>query len=959
MKYNVPLDLESDNSLKLINDLIRNNSRILEFGPANGRLTRYLSEKKQCVVDIVEIDSEAGMMAKRYAKIALVGPDEGNIENYKWAETLSGTQYDYIVFADVLEHLYNPKKVLKACVPFLKENGSILLSVPNIAHASVMLELLDNHFDYTRVGLLDDTHIRFVTYDTLKELLRNIGLITVYENATRVEAGSKAIINEIPITYRKFNHYDMEVIKDNEFGNCFQYIFEIKRYVDYKKKPVKRVKKLIDKHKVADITTTKYMQKLHYTLELNEKIQQINANLRATQLELDILKQSKSWKITRPLRYVGSKVRYLKNLLKKAPKNQNVTNEKDGPRPQNAGYYSLYQNNEALICEHNRATVKALAFYLPQYHTFPENDQWWGKGFTEWTNVKKGRPRFKTHYQPRVPHVDIGYYDLTMPDNLKQQAKLAKEHGIYGFCIYYYWFSGHRLMENPLDLLLQHPEIDLNYCLCWANENWTRTWDGLDKDILIQQNYTEQDRKSFITDLKKYLEDSRYIKLDGKPVVIVYNLGKIPDPVQTLKTWKSTAFQEGIGDISIWSVKSFSNLELNGELSTLVDRVVEFPPFFDNLQEIQGTSLYTKEVAENGHVFNYSDIVDKILSKRNYLFDKKEYKLYRAVMLGWDNSARRKNGYTVYGDFDLGKYYSWLKADIIETIMKYPPQERFVFINAWNEWGEGTYLEPDEKYGYASINATACAIQNKNLEFTVKKTAVVKSRIAVQVHAFYVDVIAEIINYTNNINEPFDLFITTDSMKKLLEMSTLLKNQSNAVNISVMIVENRGRDVMPFLLQMHDKIYSYTYFLHLHTKKSLHSSFGEQWRHDIFSKITGSQKRVNDIITAFDENNKLGMFYPSPFELIDQIDIGGDKIPFEILGQMISVPLDASVVNAFPVGDMFWGRTEAFKQLFDFPFEVYLFPCERQQIDGTIMHAIERAWVQIAEYNQFECVELS
>jgi lipopolysaccharide biosynthesis protein len=190
--------------------------------------------------------------------------------------------------------------------------------------------------------------------------------------------------------------------------------------------------------------------------------------------------------------------------------------------------------------------IKIITHYLPQYHTFKENEEWWGKGFTEWTNTRVCTPRFSGHYQPRIPHGDIGYYDLNNIETLRNQVKLAKKHGIYGFCFYYYWFSGKRLMEKPVDMLLEHPEIDIPFCLCWANENWTRAWDGQYSQVLISQKYSEKDDFNFISDMKKYIDDSRYIKIDGKPLIIVYNPGHIPNCEKSFKKWRERARELGI-----------------------------------------------------------------------------------------------------------------------------------------------------------------------------------------------------------------------------------------------------------------------------------------------------------------------------------------------------------------------------------------------------------------------------
>ena len=405
---------------------------------------------------------------------------------------------------------------------------------------------------------------------------------------------------------------------------------------------------------------------------------------------------------------IGVAAKRAKNkLLTKLQQKQIMTfNQTNVRYKYRKGYHSIYQPNEILP---GKPAVKVLAFYLPQFHTFPENDLWWGKGFTEWTNTRKSLPRFEKHYQPREPHDDIGYYDLACIDTLEKQVKLAQEHHIYGFCFYYYWFSGHRLMEKPIDFFLENKDIQLPFCLCWANENWTRAWDGLNTEVLIKQDYSINDRKKFILDIKKYLLDERYIRIQGKPVIIVYNPGQIPEVRDVFKSWQEAAKECGIGEVVIWIVRSFNNTIHSLNLEGVVNREIEFPPHLQSFV----ISLVEKETDNDGggHVFDYAEFVSKVLDGRST-----DSNIYRTVMLGWDNSARRKNGYTVFDNFDLKIYYDWLRENLKEAENKFEPEEMFTFINAWNEWAEGTYLEPDKKYGYANINTTARAILNIPLD---------------------------------------------------------------------------------------------------------------------------------------------------------------------------------------------------------------------------------------------------
>ncbi len=368
-----------------------------------------------------------------------------------------------------------------------------------------------------------------------------------------------------------------------------------------------------------------------------------------------------------------------------------------------------------------KTDLKVIAYYLPQFHTFPENDLWWGKGFTEWTNTRSARPRVAGHYQPREPHADIGYYCLEDVSVLAKQARLAKQHGIYGFCMYYYWFSGKKLMQKPLDNLLKHPEVDFPFCLCWANENWSRRWDGSENLVLIAQKYRPEDALLFIKDIAPYLRDKRYIRSNSKPILIVYKIQELPNPKEVFNIWRTWCRENGIGEIEIWAVRS--NLKrLSQSFSDLVDREVEFPPHLVTpswcFDQIRSGQDYWK---------NYETLVHWVQHpvSAEPLPDKKK-PIVRAAMLGWDNTARHKtSSATIFNNFSLYNYYLWLKYIIQYTRKRFLEQDRFVFINAWNEWAEGTYLEPDRKYGYANINVTSRAIFGRPFEPVVEDNAVI------------------------------------------------------------------------------------------------------------------------------------------------------------------------------------------------------------------------------------------
>lgn len=380
----------------------------------------------------------------------------------------------------------------------------------------------------------------------------------------------------------------------------------------------------------------------------------------------------------------------------------------------NYSYIAHYEDSQDF--SGHKTDIKTFAYYLPQFHVIKENNIWWGDNFTEWTNTTKSKPRFKNHYQPRTPHADIGYYDLANPDTIRQQAALAKAHGITGFCLYHYWFSGKKLLETPVDLILANQDIELTFCLCWANENWTRRWDGEDEEILIKQEYLDDDPLNFIKDLIPYLQDRRYFKKDGKPVILVYNILDIPDPEKTFKVWREFCHNNGVGDIEIWGVRAFIPA-MDFSFGALVDREVEFPPhrFTDKLKIIKKRDKIFPD--------NVYDL-ESALESFNVSTTLSDYPVVRAAMLGWDNSARKKKDASIYSKFSLYLYFKWLRGLIDYTRKNFAENDRYLFINAWNEWAEGTYLEPDEKYGYASINTTSRAIFGLPFEPAVEENAV-------------------------------------------------------------------------------------------------------------------------------------------------------------------------------------------------------------------------------------------
>lgn len=360
--------------------------------------------------------------------------------------------------------------------------------------------------------------------------------------------------------------------------------------------------------------------------------------------------------------------------------------------------------------------IKALAVYLPQYHPIAENDQWWGKGFTEWRNVVKGKKIIEGQYQPHIP-ADLGFYDLRLAETREQQAQLAQESGIYGFCYYHYWFNGHRLLETPLNEVLKSGTPDLPFCLCWANENWSRRWDGMDKEVLMKQDYSFEDDLEHIKYLcKEVFNDDRYIKVDGKPMMMIYRPMLFPDITRTAEIWRNEAKKHGFPDLYLgfyWSLEQMVNPKDIG-----FDFAAQFPvndPTFKNrkislIERVLSKLKIKLTVKQRFTVVDYIDYV-KFFPKDKRV---EGINLFPTIIPMWDNYVRRmKGGGRIVTNSTPDLYHQWL-TDVCQNWDFKEDDKKFVFINAWNEWAEGNHLEPCEKWGTQYLDKTKEALDVAN-----------------------------------------------------------------------------------------------------------------------------------------------------------------------------------------------------------------------------------------------------
>lgn len=348
---------------------------------------------------------------------------------------------------------------------------------------------------------------------------------------------------------------------------------------------------------------------------------------------------------------------------------------------------------------------KIIAYYLTQFHPTKENDAWWGKGTTEWTFVSKAVPQYVGHYQPRLPG-ELGYYDLRIDQVMLRQIELAKMYGIYGFAFYYYWFNGKRLLEKPFDRFINNRQMDFPFCLCWANEPWTRRFDGTCGEILMEQSTDPKSYEHFIDTVIPYLKDPRYIRVKDKPIIIIYRPSFIPKCKPMLEYWRKRCRDAGVGEIVLIGIKE--NTWDANLISLGFDAQSEFHPgtLFRYCSNITNKIKYVREDF-GGLVFDYQDIV---VNKQYHEYSYQ--KLYRSVMPMWDNTPRRNNTGMIFENATPQLYKQWLTDVLVETRLNQELDDKLVFINAWNEWGEGAYLEPDRRYGYAFLQATREAIED-------------------------------------------------------------------------------------------------------------------------------------------------------------------------------------------------------------------------------------------------------
>ncbi|WP_277809983.1 glycoside hydrolase family 99-like domain-containing protein [Chromohalobacter canadensis] len=598
--------------------------------------------------------------------------------------------------------------------------------------------------------------------------------------------------------------------------------------------------------------------------------------------------------------------------------------------------------------------IRAIALYLPQFHPIAENDRWWGKGFTEWTNVSKAVPQFVGHEQPRLPG-ELGFYDLRLPQVQERQVELARQHGLEAFCFHYYWFSGRkRLLYTPIEQYVANPNIDFPFCICWANENWTRRWDGQENDVLMAQRHEPHDDLEFIEDLAPLLEDHRYLRVDGKPLLIVYRIDILPDARKTAETWREYCRERGIGEIHLVAAQSFG---IGDPTPYGFDAAVEFPPH--GLQANQMASeLEFLNPDFAGRVYDYHDVVNTQLAK-----PAPDYRLYQTVFPAWDNEARKPGRGHIFHRASPAAYRRWL-AHACRHADHNGGDGQLVFINAWNEWAEGAYLEPDRRHGYAYLQATQQVLAQFPAPASDDSPRAIRAMTAVErhhdtavvLHLYYPDLWDEISPYLAHLNGDYDLYVTLPESASDEAEARVRRDVPEA---RFARVANRGRDISPFLEVLRGIMeHGYGQVCKVHAKRSVHRGDGDDWRREMFGSLLGSAEKIAAIRSAFEKHGDLGLVGPAGHWLsytrywgIHPESPARVKALLKAMGS--ETPLDS--LNFF-AGSMFWCRPEALKPLLD-NVDWDDFEHELGQTDGALGHILERVIPHACQHAGFSVAD--
>lgn len=552
---------------------------------------------------------------------------------------------------------------------------------------------------------------------------------------------------------------------------------------------------------------------------------------------------------------------------------------------------------------------------------------------------------------PEVENIYNQFKSISKSNNksekIKQKVDLAKRHGIYGFGIYYKWsFENYSKFDNEINIFSDNKTINFPFLLLCEYEDLDKKYNNI-----MNNPYLETEIETFIKNIKKYLFSKHYIKIDTKPVISISNNYVDDNFKHFISILRYKALENGIGDVFIL----FSITQKTKELKNLnkLDNIL------DGIYDLSKNSIFNNNISNN-NISYYSGMIYK-----NIIFNKPNTNcsIYRTSLVQIKNNNYSENN--ILKDYSPEKFYLLNKIIIEWTNKNYEKNNKFIFINSWNNYKEGNYLEPDEKYGYASINSFSKALFNisyKEIDYNLEYLNN-NSNIAVQAHIYYEQLINDIINKTNNIPIKFDLYITTISYQKKNIIDEYIKRNSKANNYEILIVDNKGRDVLPFITQLKTKIKKYKYVCHIHTKKSAHDkNLGSMWRNYLYNNLLGSKEIILEFLNDFESPKNLGFIFPEPYyDIIKKID-NYDNSQFFLHKQNIKYinlilkrifgKFKVGNKLIFPSGNMFWAKINAIYQIFEIKISK-AFPKEKNQTNDTIMHGIERLWLFLVKLNGY------
>ena len=599
--------------------------------------------------------------------------------------------------------------------------------------------------------------------------------------------------------------------------------------------------------------------------------------------------------------------------------------------------YNEYDNkiNNLIFYENNidfsnySTDIKAIAIYLPNFYSYIETDYYYYKD----NDTSICRRNISSRI---IDKINKSNFELKLV--VEKQIELAKSHGIYGFAIYYYWLSGKTIFDAPLNLIYKN-EKNFHYLLIWKYETVTNEQN---KKILEEEKY-EKNASEIIKDIKNYLMDKLYIRKNGKPILGIYNITAIPNLKETILQIRQKAKEFEIGEIFIISSLNGLNISEINKMN-IFNGVYKSPP-----KDLIETRI--KNTREK-YTYYYSLFYTNIINDSKI----ENFTIFKGSMLEYDKSSINKDKES-FGEYSPELFYKMNKLLIQNIKEDCDKSNRFIFINSWNNYFEGAYLEPDERYGYGSINALSKSIFDLPFSSSNYNLSNLKSNclIAIHAHIFYEDLINEIINKTNNIPVKFDLYLTTDKEKKMEFIKNYTDIYSKANNAFIRIVENKGRDILPFLVQMRIVIDKYKYLCHLHSKKTPYvPGLGESWRTYLFNNLLGTTEIISEVLSDFESDNKLGFIFPENYHQIVEHTMFLNPKTKERMNYLLKILFHRYKISnkyvEFPAGDMFWARTKAIYQIFKIDLRHNV---PREKGSKYILFALERIWLFIVKINGY------